>query len=140
MEVSYTTTQKVGNNPVKGQQYQELFRKMKDWGRKSVYELHNRFSTLDIFDLLECGDIYPVNFVEGWKEYSKDWTQEEYDRMKGEFFKGFKDGLLDLRLKEVEIRKSKEDKLYDYELQPWDRSEWGRSWCKRSYKPWIYGK
>lgn len=136
MEVNDTTTQKVGNSPVEGQEYQGLFSKMKDWGKESVYGLHNRFSTDDILWLLECGDIYPVNFVEGWKEYSKDWNQEEYDRMRSEFFKGFKDGLNELitrgKHKVSHHKKGIGVNYWGDFVNPWTPGYDG-------YKPWIYG-
>ena len=90
-----TTTQKVEEQVTllsmedKQRKYQEMFSQMKDWGKESVYGLHKRFSIESILELLECRDIYPVNFVDGWKENSKDWNQDEYDRIKKEFFKGF---------------------------------------------------
>ena len=80
------------NNPVK----EQSFLKMRRCGKESVYNLHKRFSTREILELLEMNDIYPVNFVDGWKENSEHWNQEQYDRMKKEFFKGFKEGLYEL--------------------------------------------
>ena len=99
-----TTTQKVEEQVTllsmedKQRKYQEMFSKMKDWGKESVYGLHKRFSIDYILELLEGRDIYPVNFVDGWKENSKDWNQDEYDRIKKEFFKGFMEGLNELKM------------------------------------------
>lgn len=99
-----TTTQKVEKQVTllsmedKQRKYQEMFSQMKDWGKESVYGLHKRFSIESILELLECRDIYPVNFVDGWKENSKDWNQDEYDRIKKEFFKGFMEGLNELKM------------------------------------------
>ena len=99
-----TTTQKVEEQVTllsmedKQRKYQEMFSQMKDWGKESVYGLHKRFSIEDILELLEGRDIYPVNFVDGWKENSKDWNQDEYDRIKKEFFKGFMEGLNELKM------------------------------------------
>lgn len=135
MEVKDTTTQKVVNSPVEGQGYQEMFSKMKDWGKKSVYDLHKWFSTDDILEFMECGDIYPVNFVEGWKENSKLWNQEEYHRMKEEFFKGFNEGLRVLITRERHrVSHSKRDSGINYWgdfVNPWTPGY-------DSYKPWIY--
>lgn len=136
MDLNGTTTQVVEEQGCllsveeKQRKYQEMFSKMKDCGKKSVYDLHKRFSTDDIKDFLECRDIYPVNFVEGWEENSKHWNQEEYDRMKKEFFKGFKEGLQELRLK------SKQKKELGVNYWGFD-NPWAPGY--RGYKPWIYG-
>lgn len=41
-------------------------------------------------------------------------------------------------LKTVKTKSPKND-LYDYEVPDWAKKEWGKAWCKWSYKPWIYG-
>ena len=128
-ELKETTTQKVEER-----KYQEMFSQMKDWGKKSVYDLNRRFSTDYILELLEGKDIYPVNFVDGWKENYKDWNQDEYDRMKKELFKGFMEGLNELKKMKPQ-RGSRPQRITNTHYW-WD--EFGSPWGPgKSYKPWI---
>ena len=136
MKIQETTIQEVGKSWNNSKREQEMFSKMRDCGKKSVYELHKRFDIESIQDLLESNDIYPVNFVEGWEENSKHWNQKEYDRMKEEFFKGFKDGLQELKSrKQHQGSPTKKDSGVNYWgdfINPWTPGYTG-------YKPWIYG-
>ncbi len=134
-----TTTQVVEKNYWYNPENEESFLKMRDCGKNAVNDYTWRYSPETIQTFLEDGDIWVSNHVEGWWENTKNWKQEDYDRMREEFNKGFREGLYELeRTKERE---------YDYDYDLWDSKwgydpddEWSDPSYSNSYKPWIYGK